>query len=142
MFICQEKIADTENCVKIFFWQMGIDTSQMKQLFLYGSAAWVLPKGLKCAVYDIKTTHGIRRQGLAACQTPVDWVCQDSVNMQKCGKKCAEATMYDVAGSEAEESASSGGFRYSFPVTNVSYFKNKRLKEAEAKKLSERRRTA
>ena len=54
MFICQEKIADTENCVKIFFWQMGIDTSQMKQLFLYGSAAWVLPKGLKCAVYDIK----------------------------------------------------------------------------------------
>ena len=110
MFICQEKIADTENCVKIFFWQMGIDTSQMKQLFLYGSAAWVLPKGLKCAVYDIKTTHGIRRQGLAACQTPVDWVCQDSVNMQKCGRSARKrmkvislrlVTWHDVAGSEA-----------------------------------------
>ena len=49
MFICQEKIADTENYVKILFWQMGIDTSQMKQLFLYSSAAWVLPKGI-CSV--------------------------------------------------------------------------------------------
>ena len=101
MFICQEKIADTENCVKIFFWQMGIDTSQMKQLFLYGSAAWVLPKGLKCAVYDIKTTHGIRRQGLAACQTPVDWVCQDSVNMRKKVRKEVHVGHQPTAGDNA-----------------------------------------
>ena len=91
MFICQEKNADTESCVKIFPWQMGIDTSQMNQLFLNDSAAWVLPKGLKCAVYDIKNNSRHQKAGFGsmsnACGLGMPGLCEHA----KVWKKCAEA---------------------------------------------------